>query len=221
VAERLSQLMANKGHLDTQAEILADKALPPMGWLIHGCRRTAFHEFLQLLEAVKTRAGNTQIQADWANRSYATTISAQLTPDPETVFRLGLTTDPTDGAERSEQVEMARALYNTNLAFAATKAWSKGTISELSPRMWFGICDSDPELAVEASKRMRGECERLKKAIRISADRGPEADVPSILLFSTFMFVFGFSLGQPRVMGLTPTPPPCIALAYARIASAS
>ena len=117
------------------------------------------------------RRQNINVQAGWANRSWAKVLAEQLCVfhDKELLGKLRLLKMPVTTDERKAMMDNTAMLVALNLRTAGLRVWSKSVMSELPPLNWFGILDEDQIQARRCLARNREEGEMLDEIEEILA----------------------------------------------------
>jgi hypothetical protein len=126
----------------------------------------------EIQPASNSRSANIQLQAGWANRSWAKLLANQLNVfhNKEMLGKLGLLELPKTDADRKDMLDMTEMTVNLNLRTAALRAMSKSHQSELPPWSWFGILDANVEQARKCLQRNRSDAEMLNEVQDILAN---------------------------------------------------
>lgn len=126
----------------------------------------------EIQPASNSRSANIQLQAGWANRSWAKLLANQLNVfhNKEMLGKLGLLEQPKSGADRKMMLDMTEMAVNLNLRTAALRVMSKSHQSELPPWSWFGVLDANMQQARKCLKRNRNDAEMLDEIQDILAN---------------------------------------------------
>ena len=97
-------------------------------------------EHLRIMEWTKTRADNTQMQAGFASREWASTVGATLAclSDGHALHCLGFD-DPSIDLLDAEVVGSCGTYFALLVKAASQRAWTMSSWSELPPHQWASV----------------------------------------------------------------------------------
>ena len=133
---------------------------------IYFAQRPLREEHLEVLELTKSREDHIQMQAKWANKSFAAVIwdiFSALSSD-YVLGRVRLLDMPDSEAEGVQQQETAEQFVSLCVSVASQRAWTMMCLADLPPSSFLGVLDDDLAAASECLARAKLDRRLIKEA---------------------------------------------------------
>ena len=119
-----------------------------------------------VLDQTKCRESHRQLQAKWANKSFAALIwdiFSNLSSE-YVMERVRLLDAPSSDAEAAEQLESAQQFVSLCASVASQRSWTMMCLAELPPSSFLGLLDDDLVAASECLTRTKKDKKMIDEA---------------------------------------------------------
>ncbi len=133
---------------------------------IYFAERPLREHHLSVLDMTKDRKENIQMQAGWANKSFAVVISQILgnLHDMEILKRCRLHEKPLEQETLKAATEDCQAFFRLCVATASQRAWTMMVHRVCQPDSWLGVLDEELELRRESFANLREDVDVITTA---------------------------------------------------------